>query len=429
MNRAQSQAYLGHLQRFGIRLGLETIRAILAGLDDPQNRFPGVLVGGTNGKGSVCAMLAAILAAAGGRVGLYTSPHLVRVEERIQVDRRLIPARTLGRLLGRVRETSEALLAAGRIAAPPTYFEALTAAAFLHFAEQRVDIAVLEVGLGGRFDATNVVRPLVAAVTSIGHDHQAYLGRTLGRIAFEKAGIIKPGVPVVCGLRPGTTGYAVIRKRAGALDAPFIGAFDLGRLGTPDPRGRFSFRMPGRTYRFKPSLPGLYQGENAAVAILVAEELGRIWRPVKKAQVIAGIQRARWEGRLETASRRPLVILDGAHNEEGAAALATHVRRTLKGRIILVFGVLRDKDIRAMTRLLFPLAATVIVTRVPNERAADPATVAALAPAFRGRLVLEPDPRRAVALARREAAGKTPVVITGSLFLVGEIKRLGLFPA
>jgi dihydrofolate synthase/folylpolyglutamate synthase len=165
------------------------------------------------------------------------------------------------------------------------------------------------------------------------------------------------------------------------------------------------------------------------VAILVAEELGRTWRPIKKAHIIAGVERARWEGRLETVSSRPPVILDGAHNEEGAAVLAAHVRATWGGRIILVFGVLADKDIRAMTRLLFPLAEMVVVTRVPGERAAEPATVAALAPAFRGRLVLEPDPRRAVAVARREAAGKTPIVITGSLFLVGEVKRLRLFPA
>jgi len=429
MNRAQSQAYLGHLQKFGIRLGLDTIREILAGLKNPQDRFPSVLVGGTNGKGSVCAMLTAMLAADGCRVGLYTSPHLVRVEERIQVDRRLIPARTFGRLLGRVRETSEALLAAGRIAASPTFFEVLTAAAFLHFAERRVDIAVLEVGLGGRFDATNVVRPLVAAITSIGHDHQGHLGRTLGRIAFEKAGILKPGVPVVCGPRPGSTAYTAIRKRATALDAPFIGAFDRGRLGPADAGGRFVFRRAGRTYRFRPSLAGRHQGENAAVAILVAEELGRTWRPLRKSRIIAGVEQARWEGRLETVSARPAVILDGAHNEEGAAALAAHVRQTLKGRIILVFGVLRDKDIRAMTRHLFPLADTVVLTRVPNDRAADPAAIAALAPAFRGRLLLEPDPRRAVALARREAGGKTPIVITGSLFLVGEVKRLRLFPA
>ncbi|MDH4196671.1 MAG: bifunctional folylpolyglutamate synthase/dihydrofolate synthase [Candidatus Aminicenantes bacterium] len=429
MNRAQSQAYLGHLEKFGIRLGLDAIREILAGLGNPQDRFSSVLVAGTNGKGSVCAMLAEILAGHGWRVGLYTSPHLVRVEERIQVDRKLIPARALGRLLGRVRETNKALLAAGRLAAEPTFFEVLTAAAFLHFAARRVDIAVLEVGLGGRFDATNVVRPLATAITSIGHDHQQYLGRTLGRIAFEKAGILKPGVPVVCGERSGSTAYAVIRKRAEALEAPLLGVFDGGRLEPADGRGRFVFRRAGRTYRFTPSLPGRHQGENAAVAILVAEELSRSWRPLKKARVIAGVERARWEGRLETVSVRPPVILDGAHNEEGAAALAAHLRRIFKERIILVFGVLCDKDIRAMARRLFPLADMVVLTRIPNDRSAEPAAVAALAPRFRGRLRVEPDPRRAVRLAQRESAGRTPVVIAGSLFLVGEVKRLRLFPA
>jgi len=429
MNRAQSRAYLGHLQKFGIRLGLDTIREILAGLGNPQDRFPSVLVAGTNGKGSVCAMLAAILAAHGFRVGLYTSPHLVRVEERIQVGRELIPTRTFGRLLGRVRGASEALLAAGQLAAPPTFFEALTAVAFLHFAERRVDIAVLEVGLGGRFDATNVVRPLVTAVTTIGHDHEQYLGRTLRRIAFEKAGILKPGVPVVCGVRPGHAAYAVIRRRAEALDAPFIGAFDGGRVDAADGRGCFVFRRAGRTSRFTPSLVGVHQAENVAVAILVAEELGRAWRPLKKARIIAGVERASWEGRLETVSARPPVILDGAHNAEGAAALAAHLRRTFKERVILVFGALRDKDIRAMTRHLFPLAGTVLLTRIPNERSAEPSDIAALIPVFRGRLRVEPDPRRAVRLALGESGGRTPIVITGSLYLVGEVKRLRLFPA
>ena len=428
MNRAQSQAYLGHLQRFGIRLGLDAIREILAGLGNPQGRFPSVLVAGTNGKGSVCAMLDAILAAHGFRVGLYTSPHLVRVEERIQVGRQLIPARSLGRLLGRIKETNEALLAAGRLTAEPTFFEVLTAAAFLYFAERRVDIAVLEVGLGGRFDATNAVRPLATAITSIGHDHQQYLGRTLSRIAAEKAGIIKPGVPVVCGVRPGSAAHAVIRRRAEELDAPFIGVFDGGRLEAAPGRGRFVFRRAGRSYRFAPGLAGGHQGENAAVAILVAEELGRSWRPLQKSRVIAGVERAHWEGRLESVSVRPPVILDGAHNEEGAAALAAHLRRTFKERVVLVLGVLRDKDVRALTRHLFPLAAAVVLTRVPGERGATPEEIAALAPAFRGRLWLEPDPRRAVRLARRESGGRIPMIITGSLFLVGEVKRLRLFP-
>ncbi len=429
MNRAQSQAYLGRLQKFGMRLGLDAVREILAGLDNPQDRFPSVLVAGTNGKGSVCAMLASIVAAHGSRVGLYTSPHLVRVEERIQVDGGLIPAVTFGRLLGRVRETTESLLAAGRLADEPTFFEVLTATAFLHFAERRVDLAVLEVGLGGRLDATNAVRPLATAVTSIGHDHQQVLGRTLGRIAFEKAGVIKPGVPVVSGVPPGGVADAIIRKRASAVGAPFIGVWDGGRLDGPDGRGRFVFRRAGRTYRFAPRLAGRHQGENATVAILVAEELGRAWRPLKKTRIVAGLEGARWDGRLEWVSSRPPVILDGAHNAEGAAALAAYLRRSFKERVILVFGVLRDKDIPAMARRLFPLAETVVLTRIPNDRTAEPADITALAPAFRDRLRLEPDPRRAVSLARRESRGKTPVVITGSLFLVGEVKRLRLFPA
>jgi len=184
---------LARLEREGIRLGLEATRALLAALGDPQLRFPSVLVAGTNGKGSTAALLAAILQAAGLRAGLYTSPHLVRIEERIRIGERLITPGEFRRGLSRLRETIDGLLASGRLENPPTFFEVLTALAISHFARKKVDIAVLEVGMGGRFDATNAVTPLVSVITTIARDHQKYLGSTLGRIAYEKAGIIKPG--------------------------------------------------------------------------------------------------------------------------------------------------------------------------------------------------------------------------------------------
>lgn len=225
MTPSQSRAYLDQLQRFGIKLGLENIRAVLASLGDPHRTFPSILVAGTNGKGSVCAMLARIMAEHRLRAGLYTSPHLVRIEERIKVGERKISQKDFCRRLGLIRKKIEGLMKRGILKSHPTFFEVLTTLALLHFAEERVDVAVLEVGMGGRFDATNVVDPLVSVITTVSKDHQEYLGTMIGQIAFEKAGIIKPGIPVVCGIEGGEA-YRVIKKRARQVGAPFLGVFD-----------------------------------------------------------------------------------------------------------------------------------------------------------------------------------------------------------
>ena len=432
MTPAERRAYLGRLEKFGIRLGLENIRILLKELGDPQHAFPSVLVAGTNGKGSVCAMLAEALRRNGFRTGLYTSPHLVRVEERIRIDGAPIPSRAFGRLLEAVRASVERLAAGGKLASPPTYFEVLTAAALLHFAERKANIAVLEVGMGGRFDATNAVIPLVSVITTIALDHQEHLGRTLAEIAFEKAGIVKPGVPVVCGVRRGGEAYRVIRRSARELGAPFLGVWDGAQLDAERTKWGYAFalRRGGKTLRFSPGLAGKHQGANAAVALAAAGELRRVWRPLDDRKLLAGIAHASWEGRLEIASRRPLVILDGAHNPEGAASLAAYLRDVVRRPVILVFGVMKDKDARSMARSLFPLAQTVILTSVPLERSASPGDLLGVAGDLaRGNVVLEPRAGRAVRLALRESRGRTPVVIAGSLYLVGEVKRLRLFPA
>ena len=429
MNPAECRDYLGHLQHFGIKLGLENIRILLRALGDPQRAFPAVHVAGTNGKGSVSAMLDRILRGHGFRTGLYTSPHLVSVEERLRVDGEAIPAERFAALLDRARGTIDTLMSSGRFVYHPTFFEVLTALAFLHFAERQVDVAVLEVGMGGRFDATNVVRPLVSVITTISRDHQKHLGSTLREIAFEKAGIIKPGVPMVCGVPKGEA-LREIRRRARERGAPLVQVFGAGRTLTTrrTERGfRFRYSSGEDDYDFAPGLAGRYQGENAAVAIAAAEVLSRTWRPLGKPAIIRGIREARWEGRLETVSRKPLVILDGAHNEEGAASLAAHIKDVIRKPVILVFGAMKDKDIRIMARRLFPHARTVILTQVPNTRSAPPASILEAAPEFRDRVRIEPDTAKAVRLALRESAGRVPVVIAGSLFLIGEVKRLRLF--
>ena len=436
MTPSECRDYLGRLQHFGIKLGLENVTTLCAALGNPQNQFLSVHVAGTNGKGSVSAMLAGILRAHGLRTGLYTSPHLARVEERIRVDGKMIAPKRFRELVARLKGVIDGLMAEGRLVYHPTYFEVLTALAFLEFAEREVDAAVLEVGMGGRFDATNVVRPLVSVITTIAKDHEEHLGATLAKIAFEKAGIVKPGVPVVCGVAAGPA-LSVIRKAASERGAALTEVFGKGRrLETARVRDGYRFVYSGENgrYAFTPGLAGRHQGANAAVAIGVTEVLSRTWRPFDKKKVLAAVRETRWEGRLETVRRRPLVLLDGAHNPEGAEALAAHLEDVIRRPVVLVFAAMKDKDLRAMTRSLFPRAAAVVLTRVPYKRSASPEEILAAAPpSFSGPIFLEPDTRKAVELAlslgtrTSGTCPRTPVVIAGSLFLIGEVKRLRLF--
>ena len=429
MNLREANLYLDRLQRFGIKLGLENIQALLDSLGRPERCFPSVHVAGTNGKGSVSAMIAAALRRSGLKVGLYTSPHLTRVEERFTVDGVMIPARRFCALLDRLRRTIDLLMRAGKLVYHPTYFEVLTALGFLHFAEEKVDVGVIEVGLGGRFDATNVLEPLVSVITTIAKDHEKHLGHTLREIAFEKAGIIKPGTPVVCGVRS-EEALAVIRRVAAERRAPLTEVFGRGRsLRTFYDGCRYRFIYDdGRTaYGFRPSLAGRHQGENAAVAVAALRVLGEVFRPVAKKDVIAGVENTVWAGRLETVSRDPLVVLDGAHNEEGAEALAGFINETVGRPVVLVFAAMKDKDIPAMAARLFGLAELVVLTKAPYKRSAAPEDLAPEAVRAGRRYVCEPDVRKAVRAALRESAGRVPVVIAGSLFLVGEVKRLKLF--
>jgi dihydrofolate synthase/folylpolyglutamate synthase len=430
MNSSGCRAYLEHLERFGVKLGLENITALLRGLGHPHQSFPSVHVAGTNGKGSVSAMLSRILREHRLLVGLYTSPHLVSAKERILIGGRRVGARQWCGQLSRIKRTAEDLMAAGRLERQPTYFEALTALAFLEFKDRGVDIAVLEVGMGGRFDATNVVTPLVSVITTIAKDHQKNLGRTLRSIAFEKAGIIKPGIPVVSGARKGPA-RAELERRARERGAPFYDAFGRGTEFEVRKAVRgylFKYRSQTGIYEYTPGLEGKHQGSNAAVAIAAAEILERTWRPLEEERIIRGIERTEWKGRLEIVSENPQVILDGAHNEEGIASLVTYLKEIVRHPVILVFGVLKDKEIGSMARLLFPEAGTVILTRAPYRRSASPEDILRAAPSFRDKIRLEPDVKKAVRLAISESRGRIPIVIAGSLFLAGEVKRLRLFP-
>lgn len=403
-------ALLDARARFGQRMGLDTVRGMLATLGDPHRALPVVHVGGTNGKGSVCALLACALAASGKRVGLYTSPHLVRFHERIQVDGRAIADPELARAMDAIRPALEAYPEA-------TYFEVATVLALWHFAAARVDVAVLEVGLGGRLDATNVFeRPLATVITNVTLEHTDVLGGSVEAIAREKAGIVKPRVPLVTGATGPALG--VIREAAKGADAPLwtLGDEVVAIPGEQDAAGQTLDVHAKREHAgLRIPLAGAHQLENAALAVAALELVG-----VPEVAIREGLARARWPGRLQRIPGAPSLLLDGAHNPAGAEALAEHLRAT-RLRPVLVFGVLGDKDWRAMAHVLAPHVRDAIVVRAPSPRAADPQEVArAFSQAGIFGMVVE-GVAHALDTARGVAGPDGVVLVTGSLYLVGDV--------
>jgi dihydrofolate synthase/folylpolyglutamate synthase len=347
------------------------------------------------------------------------------VEERVRIGRTPIPVHPFCRILTRLKITIEELIDSKILLSPPTYFELLTCLALTYFQEQKVDIAVLEVGMGGRFDATNVVDPLVTVITTISEEHQKFLGETLAQIAFEKAGIIRADVPVVCGVER-KEAFLTIKKRAKELGAPFFAVFKRKGCFIIRKRRRdyrFEYRSDEGKYRYSPSLPGEHQGKNAAVAIASSERLHENWRKLHKEKIIQAIETTRWEGRLEAISSSPLVLLDGAHNEEGALALRSYIRDFIPSPIILVFASMRDKKIEKIADILFPLSRMVILTRFPFFKGALPEEIQERVSKFEDRLLLEADPMKALLMALKNAAPGECVLVTGSLYVVGEIKK------
>jgi len=427
MNYAEATAYLyglGHEMR-AMKLGLESMRALARTCGDPQRRFPAVHIAGTNGKGSTAAMTEAILRAAGWQVGLYTSPHLVEVTERIRVDGRGIAPAEFARLATEVRARCERLVSDGELPAPPTFFEQVTMIAFLHFATPEVELVVLEVGLGGRLDATNICEPLVTAITPVSVDHQQYLGEQLAAIAGEKAGIIKLGIPVVVAPQENSA-MEVIAARSRNLDAPLVPVCaepDEPSVAGADGCYRFRRRTMRAEYDVSLNLRGRHQIGNALTAIGIADQLSASGLALPPAAVTAGLGRVDWPGRLELVAGVPALLLDGAHNPAGARVLRDFLDEHCSGRpITLIFGAMSDKAIVEISTILFPVAATVIATRIANPRSADPAEIAALAGAGQPRLVAE-DSTRALAEARRLTPPDGLICACGSLYLVGELRR------
>ena len=435
---ADAQAYLTELEQFGIKFGLDNIRTILRAWGSPERRFRSVHVAGTNGKGSVTAMVDASLRAAGHRTGRYTSPHLVRLAERFVVDGQQAGEEALIASTEALRTVVGRLLAEGALQAPPTFFEATTAMAFDLFRRADVDIAVCEVGLGGRLDATNVLEPLVAAITSIGFDHELYLGRTLREIAAEKAGIIKAGTPVVVGRIP-PEALDEIEHSARDRRAEIIRAWDgTEAAGVVDPtadvesmgpwplRRRIRLSTPVRDYgELDLALAGDHQIDNAVVAVRLLESLNDVGLGVAAEAIARGLATVKWPGRLE---RRRLpdgreALLDAAHNPDGAAALAAFLQSASDRRWPLVFAASSDKDVAGMLRALAPVTSVLVLTRAANARAADPEFLSTVAREAAPDLavIIEPTPAGALAAAWRASPH---IVVGGSIFLLGEVAEV-----
>ena len=394
------------------KLGLDRISAVLAALGQPHARCRFVHVAGTNGKGSSCAMIEAGLRASGLRTGLFTSPHLAQPTERIRIAGRPISNEQFSDSFNRVHECVERLLAAGAIDLHTTYFETVTAMAMLVFAEERTGMVVLEVGLGGRLDATNVVSPDLSVITPIDFDHEAFLGKSLESIAGEKAGILKAGVPAVFA-RQRPEAAAVLDRRAAGLGITVWRPAPVEDLKLT-PRGS-SFQMAD--LRIACPLAGEHQVENAATAATALLRLG-----VQSAVIESGIAGTQWPGRLERVAAAPDIILDGAHNPAGARALAAYIDRFYAGRPVrLIFGSMRDKAVDEISGILFPRARQVIVTAPRQARALAPQSLAELAP--HPNLQVAETLQEALAMIR-EAAPEEAIFITGSLFLVAEAREL-----
>lgn len=422
----QYLADLGHELR-GVKFDLRAIELMMDVLGHPERLYPSAIVAGTNGKGSTSAMLASILEHAGLCTGLYTSPHLVRVNERIRVSGREIGDQEFADAFGEVRRAVDTLVETKSLPQRPSFFEFLTATAFLHFARTTVDFAVLEVGMGGRLDATNIVNPRVAVITNVDLDHMEFLGHTHIAIAREKAGVIKQYRPVVSTCEH-LEAAEVIRRRSAELGVDLLETGRFAHLSNlRHQNGRYVFDLALNGDRFADlisPLPGRFQVRNAAAAVAAAWRLSQDGVSVAPTAIVEGLRTAYWPGRLEMIHDRPLVLLDGAHNSAAAQELAEFIREEFPGRrVCLVYASMRDKAIGEISEALFPLAKEVYLTHPELARAASADEILTAARVKPGKTVVEPVPARAVELACRSAAADDVVLVAGSLFLVGAVKQ------
>ncbi|WP_028313806.1 bifunctional folylpolyglutamate synthase/dihydrofolate synthase [Desulfatibacillum aliphaticivorans] len=412
----QAMEELFSLGRFGIKLGLETISAMLKGIGDPHLRIQCIHIAGTNGKGSVAQNTASILQAAGYKVGVYTSPHLVHINERFTVNGRPISD-------DEVLEAYQAVKSVSGLERHATFFEYTTAMALYAFDKAGVDYAVMETGMGGRLDATNVLKPELCIITNISVEHEMYLGNTIAQIAYEKAGIIKPGVPVVTGVRQ-PDAIKAVEKAAAENEAP------LYRMGKDFKTRRLQgggFNFYGQDHAWKGlqcRLKGEYQIPNASLALAGCQALTKRGAKITEEQAKAGLEQVKWPGRLETIQKSPMVILDGAHNLAAMKVLTKYLAETFADRdVTVITGFLDDKPYKKMLPMLEALAAKIIITRPKIGRAVETKELTPLIRNKKDRFVEKPSVEEAVKYALENARDTDVIVVAGSLYIVGEARQ------
>ena len=421
---------LGHELATQQKFDLDHMRKLAGALGHPERRFPSVLIAGTNGKGSTAATLASICQAAGYRTGLYTSPHLVSVNERIKIDGEPISDVEFAVTYDRVELAANDLVARGVLPWHPSFFEMLTAMMFEYFASAAIELAVLEVGMGGRLDATNITDPCISVITDIDFDHQKFLGNTLPEIAREKAGIMRSaGTVVLLPQHPQvneTLGYEIMERNARPVSAvknmpPLVPGAD--RATGPVPT-HFALEVMGQEIQIQFPLAGRHQLRNLALAITAAEELNRCGFKILPTHVEEGVRKTDWPARFQIvppAAGAPEMVLDVAHNPAGAWALRSALSTFYEDRqLTFIFGAMRDKAIAEIASILFPLAERVIATQADNPRAASPHEIAELGRPTQTEIVEEPSVAAALDRARAAAGARGVVVITGSIYIVGE---------
>ena len=426
MNHADAMTYLLDLERLGIKFGLENIEGLAQELGHPERSYRSILVAGTNGKGSTAALLESILRAAGYRTGRYTSPHLVRLEERMTVAGALISAEELASVVERVRDAAKRLRKRETLLTEPTFFEVTTACAFEFFRRKGAEVAVLEVGMGGRWDATNIVPASMTIITRIGLDHERFLGNTLEAIASEKAATIKPGCPVVVGSLE-REALEVVRAEAARQGSLLFETDKETSVEAETINGKQKVRLvtPEAVYEeLLLPLRGAHQVENLAVAVRAAEISASVGFNVSREAVRSGVADTQWEARLEKICSRPSLLIDSAHNPLGAAALARYLASQPHHHRVLLFALMDDKSIPGILGPLLPHVRAMVVTKPPNRRARNPQPVVdwAVENGLAAEAIEATD--RALARARQLAGEEGEIIVAGSTFLAGEVKRI-----
>lgn len=424
MDFKDAVSWLYSFQKFGIKPGLKRITYLLERLGNPQDDYEVIHVGGTNGKGSVCRFLESILVKSGYSVGVYTSPHLQDISERITIDKNQISKDDLVVLVEKIKPVVEKMIEQEE---SPTFFEVFTGLVFLYFKQKKVEYVIVEVGLGGRFDATNIVKPLVSVITNVSLEHQDILGDKLEDIAFEKAGIIKENVPVVTAAKD--VALDVVKKQAENKNVSVIVVDDSKWKKIKGDGFTNDFYIVGslKDYKVRACLLGGFQGENIAVSVNVVEVLQMNGVYIPDDAVIDGIGETTFIGRMETVSRDPVVLLDGAHNIDGFRYLINCLKEDFEyKRLILVLGVLSDKKIDEMLSIILPITSVVVFTKSKSERACDPRVLKRLSEekSFEKEVFVKENIENAVDFARGIAEKDDLVCVTGSLFTVGEARKI-----